>query len=680
MNRSARTEDPQKEKIVKRRQFTFRINVFFFFVFLLFSVLIIRLAYIQFVEGERLSEAELKLTTDPVPIAPIRGHIYDRDGYPIAYSTSTQSAYYRMEPGKTHEDHLRIAQRLTALFAKYGEYPDGKAPTLEQVYDAMDVGYTLEGERTTMSNRMSDPRRVKSDLTKAEVAYIMSHPEEFPGVEVVEESVRHYDPNTIATQLIGYLQQFTTANNQNASYLDYYKDPEITSDYLRTEDVGFDGLEFLYQETLRGTAGERIYPINSLGQIVGNVTTKPPKKGNNLILSLDKDVQLVTEQAIVDHLQYMKEAKAKGQRYPGMGANALAGYAVAMEVDTGNVISMASIPDYDANIWAGGISTEQFQEILPYYQNGTIKTVYANVKDPKESAKYPSSIVPLGSVIKPLTVLIGFNEGFYTPNTRYNDRGRFYYGRDNSASISNSSGGRAYGNITPEQAITYSSNTFMAEMVGMKLYEKYGGESGGPIEVWDSYMKQFGLGVTTGSGLPMENAGVIEYTAETRGSVQNAMVMASFGQQGRYTTLQLAQYTAMLANRGKRMKPNFVLRIEDFEGNLVEEIQPVVLNEVEFADEYWDVVHRGMAKVTQNSVNSQWFGHLPFSVASKTGTSEQDTAAGRVENAVFIAFAPAEDPKLAVAVVVPWGGFGAWGAAPIAAKIFEAYHQYVGFN
>ncbi|TLS53357.1 penicillin-binding protein 2 [Paenibacillus antri] len=670
-------DDPQKNEIAKRRHFTFRINVFFFAVFLLFSVLIVRLAFIQFVEGKTLSAQESERTTRTVLIPPIRGNIYDRNGYPIAYSTSTQSVYYRMEPGKKLEDHQALALALTDLFRRYGDYPDGP-PKVEDVFEAMDVGYDWSGERKTMFNTMFEPRRVKSGLTKEEIAYLMAHPEQFPGIEVTEESVRHYDSNTIASQLIGYLKPFSSSNNQKAQYLDYYKDPENTKDYLRMEQVGFDGLEFLYQETLRGKSGARNYPVNSLDQIVGPVTTIPPTKGNFLYLTLDKDVQLIAEQSILDQLEHMQKSTEK---YPSMGKNALAGYAVAMEVDTGNVVAMASMPDYDSNVWSGStMPLSVYQAIEPFYQNGTIKTVYPDVPEGKNRARYPSSIVPLGSTLKPLTVLIGLNEGFYSSTDRYTDTGRFYYGRNDSASIGNSEG-HSYGKITPSEAIRVSSNTFMAAMVGEKLYEKYGGENGGPIDVWDDYMKKFGLGVPTGSGLPMETAGVLDYNSkDTRGSVQNAMVMASFGQQGRYTTLQLAQYTAMLANRGKRMKPNFVDKITDFEGQIVETIEPVVLNEETFDSKHWDVVHNGMKSVTKSNSLSQWFGRLPFEVSSKTGTSQQDTAAGKIENSVFIAFAPADDPKLAVAVVVPWGGYGAWGAAPIAAKIFEAYHEYVGFD
>ncbi|WP_199620566.1 peptidoglycan D,D-transpeptidase FtsI family protein [Paenibacillus alkalitolerans] len=678
MKRTLHSDDPQQREIVKRRQFTFRINLFFFGIFVLFSVLVVKLAFIQFVEGKELSAMESQRTKRSVDIAPIRGNIYDRNLYPIAYSTSTQSLYFRMEPGKTREDHIALAEKIADLFAKYGD-PTLKTITVSDVFDAMDVGYDIEGNTKVFMNRMYEPRRVKAGLTEKEIAYVMSHPELFPGVEVVEESVRHYDANTIAAQLIGYLKPFTSSNNlKEGQYLDFYRNKEATSGYLRTEEVGFDGLEFMYQTELRGISGKKEYPVNSLNQIIGPVEVTPPKKGNNLVLTIDKDVQLTAEQAIMDQLAYMKSDEAKRLKWPAMGAQARAGYAVAMEVDTGNVIAMASMPDYDPSVWSGGLSTELWNEIQPYYQNGTIKTVYPDYKDADERSKHPTSIVPLGSTMKPLTVLIGLNEGLITPTTKYTDTGRFYFGRNDSESIGNAQK-HAYGKIDPANAIRVSSNPFMAEMVGEALYLKYKGLPA--VDVWDEYMKKFGLGTSTGSGLPNESLGVIEYKHEAKnGSPQSAMVYASFGQQGRYTTLQLAQYTAMLANRGKRLKPNFVERITDFDGNTVKTVEPFVLNEEKFDEKHWDVLHKGMKMVTQSSSLKQWFGHLPFEVASKTGTSEQEVRGKIRDNAVFVAFAPADKPKIAVAVVVPDGGFGAWGAAPIAAKIFEAYYKYVGFD
>jgi penicillin-binding protein 2 len=123
------------------------------------------------------------------------------------------------------------------------------------------------------------------------------------------------------------------------------------------------------------------------------------------------------------------------------------------------------------------------------------------------------------------------------------------------------------------------------------------------------------------------------------------------------------------------VKPQFVEKITTYDGKTVSTFEPEILNTVEMPDEYWDVVQRGMERVTQ-----QGFDGFPYKLASKTGTAESDTSAGRVENAVFIAYAPADNPKLAVAVVVPEGGYGAWGAAPIARAIFDAYDRSIGLT
>lgn len=214
----------------------------------------------------------------------------------------------------------------------------------------------------------------------------------------------------------------------------------------------------------------------------------------------------------------------------------------------------------------------------------------------------------------------------------------------------------------------------MAEWVGNKLYMRGSVNGKSSVEIWDDYVKQFGLGVLTGSGLFGESKGIIDYfDSAERFSAQAALVLASFGQQGRYTTLQLAQYTAMLANHGKRMKPQFVNEIKDTDGNVIQGFTPEILNEVEFPAEYWKEIETGMSKVS-----SQGFEGVDYTYMRKTGTSEQEVAKRTAENAVFIAYAPADKPKLAVAVVIPDGGFGSYGASPIARKIFDAYDQEVG--
>jgi cell division protein FtsI/penicillin-binding protein 2 len=661
----------QKQEISKKRHFAFRLNVFFFCTFVLFSVLIVRLALLQFVEGAALAAQEDQSTKVSHSIAPIRGNIYDREGAEIAYSTSMQSLFYRIEPGiKNKKDEtIKLAHTLSEIFNKYGDTDSEITPS--EIVNLMDVGFDVNKETKNISNYNFVPRRIKAGLSTEEIAHLSELRDQFKGIEIVEESVRNYSNETIAVQLVGYLKQFRSAKTAPDSHLNIYKDPQQTAEYLDTEGVGMEGIEFLYQNELRGKNGSKSYPVNAAEQIVGQVTITPPEKGNNLFLTIDKEVQLATEKAIEDHLEYMKSDEAKQLKYPAMGRDATTGYAVAMEVKTGKIVAMASYPDYDPNIYRGGrISNKDYHDNISYMKNGTINQSYADYEDETDRNNHPSSLVPLGSTIKPLTVLLGLNEGLITPNTQYNDQGVFYYGRNNDASIRNSDS-RAYGNINALRAIEVSSNAFMSAMIGNNLYLN----RTNPVDVWHDYMTQFGLGIKTGSGLPNESTGIIEYFHEAKtGSPQSALVFASFGQQGRYTTLQLAQYTATLANKGKRPKPQFVDKITTYDGKVLETFTPVFLNKVDIPEEYWKVAHEGM-----KLVRKQGFDNFPYEVASKTGTSQQDVGARKaVENAVFIAYAPADNPTLAVAVVVPDGGYGSWGAAPIARKIFDAYDEQIG--
>ncbi|PZD94370.1 penicillin-binding protein 2 [Paenibacillus sambharensis] len=660
-----RTEEEQKRQIVNRRHFSFRLNMFFFSTFVLFSMLIIQLAILQFVKAPELKAMETKIGTSSVLIPPIRGDIYDSTGKTrIAYSTSTQSLYYTIDPHIKEDKARRIAEELHAVFEKYGDPKESM--TVDEIIKEMDINFRI--------NYATTPRRIKSNLTNEEIAHFMEHRDKFEGMEVVEESIRNYDENTIAVQLVGYLKKYNKVNTVPA-FEEIYgtrdKEEDPTVRYLKQEDVGVDGIELMYQDVLRGKNGVKTYPINSQSAIIGQPTVTKPDKGSNLYLTINKDVQLKTEEAIMNHLAYIRSAPRSS---PDYAPYARAGYAVAMEVDTGKVVAMASMPDYDPNVWKGGsIDSEDYKKIEFSQYNGTIRQVYQDWGTQEEANKHTSSLVYLGSTQKPLTVLIGMAEKLITPYTRYNDTGVFYYGKEGTShrrGIPNA-GGHAYGSMDPARAIEKSSNPFMAEKIGNALYHKYDGLEG--VETWDKYVKQFGLGVSTESGLPWESKGVIDYFHEAQvGSTQSALILSSFGQQARYTPLQLAQYTAMLANRGKRMKPLFVEKIIDQNGKVVEKAEPVVLNEIDFPKEYWQVIERGMKSSVQG------FEGVNYSFNRKTGTSEQTTSVGKVDNAVFIAYAPADKPKLAVAVVVPEGGFGGRGAAPIARKIFDAYDEEIG--
>ena len=656
------TEEAQKREIRNRRHFSFRLNVFFFVAFFVFSMLIVRLAYLQFVEGPTLKEREHALGNRPVPVPPIRGNIYDSEGNAIAYSTSTQSLYYTYTTKTSEAKGRELAANIVAVFDAYGDKTK-KPLTPDEVFDKMDF------KGRVYKSYM--PRRIKSGLTKEEIAYFSEHSEEFKGIEVVEESIRQYSPDRVAVQLVGYMKKLN-----GATALDKYKDikgkasdPKLQ--YLDLEEVGFDGLELMYQDELRGFNGIKEYPVNKDSEIIGPMKLTKPVKGENLYLTINKDVQLATQQAITDHIAKLRTSTDPWEM---KGREATTGYAVAIEVDTGKVVAMASMPDYDPSVWQGGISQKDLDAINRYQYNGTIRTAPADYEDEKERKNHPSSLVYLGSTQKPLSVLIGLNEKLFTPTTVFDDPGYFTFGAaGHEVKITNSQN-QPNGKIVAWQGLAKSSNAFMSAMVGNNLYKKYLKDG---IEVWDNYEKQFGLGVTTGSGLPNESAGVIDYFHEAdTASPQSALIRASWGQQGRYTALQLAQYAAMLANHGKRLKPQFVNEIKDADGNVTQPYQTEVLNTVTFPDEYWKTIERGMSQVPVKG-----FDGVRYTFNRKTGTSQQDVGKNlRLENAVFIAYAPAEKPKLAVAVVVPNGGFGGWGAAPIARKIFDAYDAKFGLD
>ncbi|MBO2943887.1 penicillin-binding protein 2 [Paenibacillus sp. F411] len=642
-----------------------RINIFFFSTFIIFSVIIVRLAFLQFVEGPELTQQETGGRTKNYPLNPIRGSILDAAGTPIAYSKPSNALYVTLlknynknsPAGEKNRPEIEaFAEQMVEAFNKHGE-PDAKL-TVEEVIALLDLE----------SNRQHgyEPRRIKGDLTDKEVAFFIENKQQFPGVEIVEENVRYYDTDTVAVQAVGYLKKFSGQKS-----LDKYaaidkknsdREPGLT--YMESELVGVDGLELMFQDALRGKSGYMSIPINPQNMIDGVPSLMPPEKGYNVYTTIHKDIQMEAEQAIVDQLKWLRTTPFSGETHP----EAQTGYAVAMEVDTGNIVAMASIPDYDPNVWKDG--TQDWDHVTAHYKNGTI-TPYGSGR----SKNGLDSVPWLGSTIKPLSVLIGLQEGLFAANDYYYDQGFAQIGKD-ERKVRNSLS-KVLGSINGAVAIEKSSNAFMIDMVGEKLFNKYGASG---IEVWDNYMKQFGLGVSTQSGLPKEFLGKIDYdNIEQAGSAMAALSFASFGQSGGYTTLQLAQYTATIANKGERIKPQMALKIENQDGQVIQTFKRQVLNTVEFEDKHWDEVIKGMN--TQGLSSFEGFG---YDFARKTGTSEmviyENGEAKFTDNGVFVAFAPRDKPKLAVAVIVPEGGFGSYSAAPIARKIFDAYDEVYGLD
>ncbi|WP_172255428.1 peptidoglycan D,D-transpeptidase FtsI family protein [Saccharibacillus deserti] len=649
----------------KRRTFNVRMSLFFFTVFVVFAIIIVRTAALQFVEAPRLQKEAEERATQDIPMKPVRGTIFSADRAKLAYSEPTQSLYITFEKDFSKGQGLKERPKLDAVlqevldtFNEKGD-PTIVNPTMEQLVDKDFL------DMDNVNSYGYSARLAKVGLSDDEVAYFKENKNKYKGIltfDVVEETLRRYDPDTVAVQTIGYVKKFDSVSGKD-SKIDFYK--KIAAGlkkqkdeglmYSRTENVGYFGLEQQYQTVLRGKNGYRKIGVSAQNTAQGVEEVVAPVKGNNIWSTINKSIQIQTEKAMSKQLSKLP--------------NAISASAVAMEIDTGNVVAMANMPDFDANVYrTGSISDANYKAVEYLYLNGAIRS-----KPTDDTGKKAESVVYLGSTIKPLSVLIGLEEGLISLGTTYNDTGIAEYGKGTDK-IRNA-GSHPYGSLNPITAIEHSSNTFMVKKIGEPLYLRDGVKS---LEVWDKYMKEFGLGVKTGIDLPGEWTGTADYfDANDESSTLSKMVFASFGQKGKYTAIQLAQYTAMLANRGSRVQPHLVSKITDPTGKVVKQAKYTVLNKVDFPDSYWDAIQNGMKTKVDDS-----FGDFAYkdNFARKTGTSTQDVNGRHVDNGVFIAYAPRDNPKLAVAVMVPEGGFGSESAAPIARAIFDAYDEEYGLD
>jgi penicillin-binding protein 2 len=636
-----------------------RLHVLWLFVFLLFVVLVLRLSWVQLGGGERYHRLAAENNFKQIPVLAPRGNIYDRNGKPIVTNQSLYTAIY-LETDDPKDRKLATAKRLAQVL----HLP------LEEVLQSMDVGLDTKGNDVPRREPPYYPKKIKDRLTEREVVELVENPSLFPGINVIMEPLRKYRDDTFAVQTIGYVRSFAGAKSSLKKYKSAAEKPD-QGGYLDWEQVGMDGIEYSYQDQLRGKHGYRLVRVNSSGKVVQVLKEVNPRPGNGLYLTLDEQMQLETEKFIEEHLRHLRTMGGKNQ-----APYAKSAYAVAMEVKTGKIRAMVSYPDYNPSIWNRRVSPKDYENLRFVIRNGTIEEApfdASGYDNPDRVVnRHPFSVLPLGSTFKPLMVLMGLQEKLITPWTYWADPGKFYYA-EATPPIRNA-GGHNYGVLNPIRALQKSSNTFMA-WLGTKWYRR---DKEKALKKFLDYTHQFGLGVPTGVRLKGEQDGTEDYRSiAKRYSGLGAMALASFGQAQRYTTLQLAQYAATLANKGVRLRPQLVEKIVDANNKVIEETKPEVLNRAAINPRYFDTVTKGMVAVTQpGGTASQLFKGLPFQVAAKTGTSEQDIPGrGRVENSVFIAFAPADNPQIAVAVVVPEGGYGAVGAGPIAEKMIQLYYQ-----
>lgn len=485
---------------------------------------------------------------------------------------------------------------------------------LETVIDA-DSGYI---DRILYNNRLYSrfiPIRIKRGVDFKVIAWYEENSEHLPGVDYIVEMQRGYPAGVMGSHMFGYTKEISPAQLEREK--DYYR----PGDY-----VGHNGIEKAYENYLRGIKGYNYILVDSRRKEIGSYRDGerdvPSIKGHDLVLTIDAEIQRLAEQMM------------KGKR----------GAIVAIEPATGEILAMVSAPDYDLNQFSY-VTTKEFLDEL-----------YSDPDKPSFN-RATMSVKPPGSTYKMLSALAALDLGVINENTTIFCGGGFTYGRFFKCLGS-------HGAVNLTRSIEKSCNTFYYSLI-----YKIG------LEKWAEYSNRMGFGKKAGIDIGEEVAGLIpnsKYYEKIYGANWPRSIMASLGiGQGEVSVspLQLAQYCALIANSGKSFVPHLVKGYLD---DYTKELIPFKFEEINtgISDKAFDLVREGMHLVVHGSGTATRMRIEGLEIAGKTGTAQNPHGK---DHALFVGFAPYENPKIAVAVIVENVGFGGTHAAPIARAMFETY-------
>lgn len=494
------------------------------------------------------------------------------------------------------------------------DYDKKLSPLLDNVLE-VDSGYVdAILERNKNYSRFVHVK-VRRGIDFKVVSWLEENSEHLPGVDYIVEMQRGYPAGVMGSHMFGYTKEISSSQLKQES--DFYN----PGDY-----VGHNGIEKMYEKIIRGYKGYKFVLVDSrrreIGKYLDGGQDKESIKGRDLILSVDADVQRAAEQQM------------KGKR----------GAVVAIEPKTGEILGLVSAPDYDLNQFSY-ITTKEFLDDL-----------YTNPDKPSFN-RATMSLKPPGSTFKMLSAIAALDLGVITPSTTIFCGGGFTFGRFFKCHGS-------HGSVNVQHAIEKSCNTFFYQLIYRIGLDK-----------WKEYCDKFSFGQITGIDIGEESKGFIPNTAyyeRIYGQNWPRSIMASLGiGQGEVsvTPLQLAMYTALIANDGKTFKPHIVKSYIDEYSN---EIVSYQFDQIDtgIKKSVFDIVKEGMYLVVHGAGTATRMRNPDFTIAGKTGTAQNPHGK---DHALFVGFAPYEDPQIAVCVVVENVGFGGTHAAPVAQKIFEAY-------
>lgn len=653
-----------KRKIAKKK-----LTVLLIILAFIFAVLLARLAYLQLIETHRYQVMARDNLVRVIPITAPRGEIRDRNGELLVDNKPvyTLSLYFF---GVSEKQQKEVENLLAQILQQDKNVGRAASWWLEEIS-------TRLGKQT----RPFEPVRIAKDVTWETVVQVRERQTELPGVIVEEEPVRNYPHGDMLAHVLGYVREMSDQQ------LEIHRE----NGYTLGDNFGQDGLENTFEKYLCGEKGARQVEVDANGRPVDLRGLMQPVPGSNLVLTIDSRLQKAAEQALVDGV-----ARAKRNGY----SNANGGAAVVLDVNTGEVLAMASYPTYNPSIFADRLSEENWAEVNK--NNALVNRALW--------------LYPPGSVFKMITGAAILENNVVDPEHTISDPGYYMLGRTRF----NDWRPGGHGRVNFIRSLQVSCNTY---------YYQYGRAVGQPQI--SRFAKEFGLGQKTGIELPGEQAGVVptpEYKYENTKAylirynnelasinrkyeslineaasenkkeklrkerdkkINDLLIPYSFdlnwqtfdtlnmsiGQgYNSYTPLQLANMTAAIANGGTLYKPYIVRKIMDINGMTEMLYQPTQLSKVDISEESLALIQEGMHMVSQppDGTAVGIFSGYPLTAAAKTGTAE---VAGHDNHALFVSYVPYEKPEIAVAVVMEYAGSGSSAAGLVVRDILDAYYD-----
>ncbi len=648
----------------------------------LFGAMFARLWYLQALESETLQQQAIGNVLQPVFEQAPRGRILDRNGRVLVDNRVVQVVVI---------DRRELDRRLSA--------------------DAQDQMFLRLAEAISRSGRLTKAASIKRtandpqygpfdeipvaiDVDPSLLVFLGERPDEFPGVSVVQRTIRTYPYGTLAAHLLGYVGPVTKSELVAANQRIDASDPDAKT-YQANDDIGKSGVERSFEDDLRGVPGVRWLELDYKRNVVRERDGTPPVPGNDLWLTIDIDLQALTEQQLADELRNARAQTPSDGDPPYVGA---AGAAVAIDPRNGDVLAMASYPTYDPSKFVNGISRRLFKEV-------TSEDNHVPVLNRAIQGAYPP-----GSTFKAVTAYAALSTGVIGPDgiigTRglYTDTGSYKYPNcveQSSTCVFRSpfSGTRQ---VDLRDALTVSSDPYFYRIGG----EGFWPLPKGPDEGIQHAARALGLGSQTGVQLPYERSGVVPDRAffDSQFAAGVAIrdgsqwfagdtIQLSIGQSDLLVTpLQLVNAYATLANGGRLHQPNIATKITSWDGELVRKFEPRVLRDLAIPDSVRQPIVDGLLGVPRKDVprgtawrafNDSSFGvEFPLNnwpVAGKTGTAQKK---GKADTALFVAFGPNDnpaiglnaglEPSIAMVAVLEESGFGGSVAAPLVARTLDA--------